>query len=138
MGIEQAVEKLRTLGVFPETVSVSAEIFRDCATTDEVAREMGRRHYSCGEGQFIYYHLQAVLEKESGFKSIFLGEAVQRLGDTSIQPAHIEEYFQSGRNPGLEFMFRHGDEYGHDLRLEFYRRADQYALNKMREWLGVQ
>ena len=137
MGIEQVVEKLRTLGVFPKIVSESAEIFRDCATTDEVARELGRRHSSCGEGQFIYFHLQAVLKKESGFKSRFLGEAVQRLGDTRIQPAHIEEYFQIGENPGLMFMLSHEDEYEGVLRLEFSRRADQYALDKMREWLGV-
>ena len=63
MGLEQAVEKLRTLGVFPKTVAESAEVFRDCATTGTVANEMARRHYTSGECQFIFFHLEEFLYK---------------------------------------------------------------------------
>ena len=134
MGLEQAVEKLRTLDVFPKTVAESAEIFRDCTTTDAIGNQVGGRHYSsCGTEQFIFFHLEALMEKDPEFKARLFRGAIQRLGDSGIKPSHIEEYFQIGADPGLSFLFRHEEEYERDVRLGFNQRANQYALNQMRE-----
>jgi len=138
MGLEQVVEKLKMLKVFPKTVVENAEIFRDCPIVDAVGREMARRHYTCSEGQFIYFHLHALMEKDPGFKARFLVEAVKKLRDSAIQPIHIDEYFQSGEDPGLVFTLKYEREYDRDARLAFYQRANQFALYKMREWLGIQ
>lgn len=142
MELEQLVEKLKILGVFPKTVDESAEIFRSCTNIEAIAEEVGRRHYTCGEEQFVYFHLGALL-RDSEFKAKFLTDARKELDNQGIRPEHIDEYFQSGADPGLVFMSTH-EEYGpseikypREVMLTFSKRADQFALDKMREWLGV-
>ena len=144
MGLEQIVEKLKVIGVFPKTVNESAEIFRDCAKPEAIAGEVCRRHYTCGEEQFIYFHLGALFKYDSQFKSKFLADARQELGNLGILPENIDEYFQSGGDPSLVFMLSHEQEYGlseikypRDVMLAFSKRADQFALDKLREWIGV-
>ena len=138
MGLEQAVEKLRTLNVSPKTVTESAEIFRDSVTPDAIGNQVGGRHYSCGTEQFIFFHLEALMEIDPEFKARLLRDAVQKLGNSGIAPKHIQEYFQIGADPGLVFMLKHENDYEHDAKLTFSNRANQYALDKMREWLGFQ
>ncbi|MBS3104721.1 hypothetical protein J4234_00520 [Candidatus Woesearchaeota archaeon] len=138
MGLEQAVEKLRTLDVFPKTVAENAEIFRDSITLDAVGKQMGARAYSCGDEQFVFFHLEALMEKDPEFKSRFLAGAVRKFGDSGIKQKYIKEYFQIGANPGLLFTLRHEEEYKPEVMLGFSQRANQYALDEMRQWLGFQ
>lgn len=142
---DEVVERLRTLKVFPDrkekpnSVRTNAEIFERCATLEHFAREALQ---SCGDRQFIYFHLNALLELEPDYKFRFLEDAKQLLIGIGITPQHIEEYFQSGADNSLVFTMTHGpnglsdDQYPMDVLKPFYRWADQFALDKMREWLG--
>jgi len=142
MATNETIEKLRTLGVFPDTpenpnsVRENAEIFEKCTTLSAIGEEAGRRHWGCGSGQFLYFHLEALLKKEPEYKSRFLEEAKKQLGSLGISAHHIDEYFESSSDPGLAFTFRHEEDYNADIRSTFYEKADQFALDKMRQWLN--
>ncbi|MBI2107322.1 hypothetical protein HYT57_05045 [Candidatus Woesearchaeota archaeon] len=143
---DKVVEKLRTLKVFPDkkekpnSVRTNAGIFERCTTLEQFKREDLE---SCGDRQFVYFHLNALLEFEPDYKTRFLEEAKQRLAETGITPRHIEKYFQSGADNSLVFTMTHGpnglseDQYPMDVLRPFYSQADQFALDKMREWLGL-
>ncbi len=130
----QAVEKLTQLGVFPKTVGVNAEIFERCSTLETITQEAINLGWSCGSGQFVYFHLGEMLKDEK-YKSSFLKKAKEELGSSGISSDHILEYYQSGADPGLVFSIRHG-EYIAPVRKAFYERANQFSLNQIREWLG--
>ncbi|MBI4896599.1 MAG: hypothetical protein HY832_03570 [Candidatus Aenigmarchaeota archaeon] len=73
------------------------------------------------------------------YRSGFLEQAKQQLGGLGISPEHIEEYFQSGRDPGLFFTLKYQNQYEiGTIGVPFYERADQFALDKIREWLGFE
>ncbi len=67
MGLEQAVEKLTSLGVFPRTVSENAQIFKASATFDELGRQIANQgpRLTVGDGQFLYFHLVELMGKRS-------------------------------------------------------------------------
>jgi len=141
---DEIVERLRTLEVFPDTpehpntVRESAEIFEKCTTLDDIGREAAERHWGCGSEQFVHFYLGALLEHEPEYKSKFLEEAKRQFGELGILPEHIEEYFQYSGSAGLVFTLRYEEQYSADVRMNFYEKADQFALNKMKEWLGIQ
>jgi len=60
------------------------------------------------------------------------------LGKLGISAEHIEEYFQSGTDPGLFFTLKYEEQYDADVRVSFYQKADQFALDKIRRWLGFE
>lgn len=141
---DEVVEKLRGLRVFPDTeknpnsVRENAEIFEKCTSLDAIGQEAAKRHWGCGSTQFVYFHLEALL-KDEGYKSRFLEQARQELGGLGISSEHIYEFYQSsGADPGLVFTLRYDKQYDVDIRRPFYKRADQFALDKMREWLGFE
>ena len=142
MTIDEAVKNLRSLGVFPDTpenpnsVRENAEIFKKCTTLYAIGEEAGKRHWGCGSGQFIYFHLGALLKREPEYKSRFLEEAEKQLSGLGISAQHIDEYFELGTDPGLVFTFRYEEQYNAYVRVLFYEKADQFALDKMRQWLG--
>ena len=144
MGLEQAVEKLRNLGVFPKTVLENTQIFQASTTFDELGRQISSRpKLSVGDGQFLYFHLVELMGKDQSFKQRLIREALDKLGNTGIKPEHIEEYFNCGEDPTPVFNARHEEvsglsdvRYAQEVMLAFYKRADQFALEKMREWLG--
>ncbi|MBI2542421.1 hypothetical protein HYV80_06970 [Candidatus Woesearchaeota archaeon] len=138
MRLEQAVEKLRNLGVYPNAVDGCAELFRDCPTIDVIPKEMSRRRWQSGSEQFINEFLRAVMGQDSVFKQKFLAEAVKGLADSGMQPAHIEEYFHMRGSPKIVFNLDYGQDYDGTTLKGFYARADQFALDKLREWLGFQ
>ena len=74
--INDIVERLRTLGVFPDSVQKSAEIFAQCPNLDDIAQQLEEDHSSCGEDQFVYFHLQALFKYDPEYKSRFLEKAV--------------------------------------------------------------
>ena len=143
MPTDELVERLRTLGVFPDSpknpnsVRDCAEVFERCETLDDIGQDAGRRHWSCGSGQFVYFHLEGLFKYDPEFKTRFLAEAQQQLDNLGIKPDHITEYYQSGADPQLVFMFRHEGEYAKEVRLSFDRKADQFAFNQLKGWLGL-
>ncbi|MBN2453957.1 hypothetical protein JXB11_00260 [Candidatus Woesearchaeota archaeon] len=144
MAEESAVEKLRSLKVFPDlpehpnNIREHIKIFEKCKTLDDIVQVARKEHWGAGSGQFVYFHLHALLASDSAYKLKFLEEAKKDLADSGIKPEHIEEYFQSSRDPGISFSFDYSEEYDLDTRKSFYQRADQFALDKMREWLGFE
>ena len=138
MELEQVVEKLRALGVFSNNLRENAEIFKKSKTLDDVKREVIKWYPACGSSQFVYIHLVALLKHNPEYTSGFLEESKRALGKFGIKPEHIVEYFQSGTSPIMMFTFEHGKEYNIDDRIKFYQMADQFALDKIREWLGIQ
>ncbi len=141
MAEDTLVERLRTLGVFPDTpqspnsVRENANILAQCATLDEIGSEVATRRFSVSAGQFVFYHLQALLQQHD-YEQGFMAHAKEKLGGLGIQPAHIAEYFQS-TNPGLVFDLKHEDVYGRTERDAFYEKANQFALDSLREWMGI-
>ncbi len=142
MASKKNVEKLRTLGVFPDTlkrpnsVKENTEIFERCGTLEEISVEVSKRHWACSPGQFVYFHLEALLKQDPNYKFKFIEDAKECLRKSSVSPEHIQGYFQSGADPGLVFRLNHEGEYGQEIRRPFYNKANQFALNKLREWLG--
>ncbi len=130
----QAVKKLTQLGVFPKTVSVNADVFEHCSSLEEISKEAIKFGWSCSPGQFIYFHLGELL-KDKHYNSQFIKEAEQVLGGLGISSRHIDEYYHLGADPELVFSLRHG-VYTSTIRKTFYDRANQFTLDKMREWLG--
>ncbi len=70
---------------------------------------------------------------------------MERLSDTGIGPKQVAEYFNCGEDPTPVFNARHEEvsglsdvRYAKEVMSAFYRRANQFALEKMREWLGFQ
>ena len=141
MVIDEIVEKLRTLQVFldtpeqPNSVRENAEIFEKCTSLEDIRKEASKRHWGCGSGQFVYFHLRSLL-KDQEYKTEFLEDAKRQLGGLGISLEHIEDYYQSGVDPGCIFTSRYEEQYSLDVRVNFYDKANQFALNKMREWLG--
>lgn len=152
MDLEQAIQKLNWLGVYantpehPDSTRENAIIFQQSSTLDEVKTNLRPLGTCLSAGQFMYFHLGALLKKDEHFKHEFLqGDkgAKQSLGDAGILPEHIEEYYSKGADPALVFSMRHvgprhqdPKEYPIDVFKAFYPRADQFALDKFREWLG--
>jgi hypothetical protein len=90
-----------------------------------------------GSGQFVYFHLNALLKKDPEFKTRFLEEAKKELGGLGVSAEHIENFFQySDASPGLSFTLRHERQYSKEIRVPFYEKADQFALDKIKQWLG--
>lgn len=131
---QEAVERLRRLGVFPRQSEENSEIFERYTDVQGIGEGIARPGWTVGTQQFIYFHLEEIL-KDPDYKAEFLQEARQCLADSRIKPEHVEEYFNSGADPGLVFTLRH-EEYGRDVRMPFFERADQFALHKIRQWLG--
>ena len=132
---KELVEKLSLLNVFPTTVEKSAGIFERGRTLEDIRKEADLG--TCGNEQFIYFHLEALFGYDPDYKTRFLAEAQNKLGNAGIKQEHVAEYFQIGADPGLVFMFRHETEYNPDVRTTFYQRANQFALDKIREWLEI-
>ena len=137
-----AVERLRSLGVFPDTaknpnsVRENAEIFERSATIDAIRQEMRVNGWALGGTQFVYFHLEALLERDSEFKSKFLEEAKTGFSGLGISAEHIEEFFQCGADPDFVFTLRHERQYNKETRAPFYEKADQFSLDRIRQWLG--
>lgn len=134
--IDAAVRKLARLGVFPDTVRESAEMFSKCRTIDGVKGAAREMRLSAGGEQFVYFHLEAIINSDSEFRTRFLDEASDRLRGTGIDALRIVEYFRSGADPGLVFTLRYGQTYNNEIRNAFYEKADQFALDSIRRWLG--
>lgn len=136
-------KKLKLLGVFPDTeenpdsTRVSVEVFQKCSTVEEICRECGDRHWGCGGGQFVYFHLEGLLNYDPSFKERLLREAKEKLGNLGIKPEHIEEYILTGPDANLVFSMRHEDEYPWEVRHKFYEATDQFVLDNLKEWLGI-
>ena len=135
------VQRLRSLDVFPDTpkrpnsVRENAELFRKCATMSILKQEIPRS--SCSLEQFLYFHLEALLKKDPEFRSSFLKEAKEKLGGLGISAEHIEEYFQNGcGDPEMVLYVKHEGRYDIKAVGLFCEKADQFALDKMRQWLG--
>lgn len=138
MSREIVVEKLKVLGVFPKNdKNEIAEIFEKCTNLYEIGKECGRRHWSCGSGQFVYFHLEALMKKEPEYRAGFLADAKQGLGGFGISPEHIEEYFSSGTDPSSVFSLIYEKQYDIDARMNFYEKANQFALDRMKKWLDI-
>ena len=139
---DYAVERLRSLGVFPDTaknpnsVRENAEIFERSATIDAIRQEMRVNGWALGGTQFVYFHLEALLERDSKFKSKFLEEAKTGFSGLGISAEHIEEFFQCGADPDFVFTLRHERQYNKETRAPFYEKADQFSLERIRQWLG--
>lgn len=142
MAVDEIVERLRTLEVFsdtlehPNSIREHADIFEKCTTLEAIRQEAVRGHWGCGSKQFVYFHLRALLKKELEYKSRFLEEAKQQLGNCGISAQHIDDYFEFCPDPGPIFIARHGRQYNADVIASFYEKTDQFALDKIREWLG--
>ncbi|HLD57354.1 MAG TPA: hypothetical protein VJA47_03555 [archaeon] len=134
---QEAVDRLRTLGVFTRQVAESAEIFERYGDVDGISEGISRPGWTVGTQQFIYFHLGEIL-KNPDYRAVFLDEAQKQLRDTGVRSEHIEEYFQSGADPSLVFSVRHGEEYDRTVRSTFVNAADAFALRKIRGWLGFE
>src|SRR3989344_9303632 len=100
----RVVERLRELRVFPESVGENAEIFEKCTALETIEQEMANRHFTCGANQFLYFHLNALLNSNPHYRVIFLEEAKQQLGGLGISSEHIEEYYDA-RADDPELLF---------------------------------
>lgn len=137
MANQEAVERLRTLGVFPNQAEENAEIFeryRDVKTS--IIDACRRRPTALSGRQFVYHYLDALLKKDPEYRARFLQEARQQLGGFGVKPEHIEEYFQLGPEGGYIFCAEH-KEY-RDIPDSFFDTADQFALDRIRQWLGFE
>ncbi|HIH50364.1 MAG: hypothetical protein ABSE71_00110 [Candidatus Micrarchaeaceae archaeon] len=134
--LTRAIEKLRPLNVFPDNIRENAEIFERSTTIGAIGQEMVKIGSACGGSQFVYFHLKAMLERDSEFRSGFLDCAKKELGGFGISAEHVEEFFLAGTGAGLLFTLRHEKQYSKEVRVPFYERADQFALDKIRQWLG--
>lgn len=76
------------------------------------------------------------MERDPAYERSFLEQAKQELSKSGITPEHIEDYFQSGTDPQSVFALKYEEKYSMDVREKFYKEADQFALDKMRDWLG--
>src|SRR3989338_3988425 len=134
-------DRLRLLGVFPDTpqspnsVRENAQIFQQFATLDEIDRAVALLHLTVSAEQFVFYHLQALLQHPA-YKSDFLTRAQEELGGLGIMQPHIADYFQSS-NPRLTFNLRYENAYTIANRNAFNAKAGQFALDRLREWMGI-
>lgn len=129
---ESIAEKLRELNVFPNSIDESVEIFKTVQNEEDIKQEMIKRHYTCGTEQYIFFHFSALLKRQPGI----LQEAEQRLGDLGVPLDVVREYMQEQQHPGLLMALRHR-EIPFEVRENFFREANQFALNKIQEYLGI-
>ncbi len=136
MANQEAVERLRTLGVFPSQVEENAGILGKYKDVSSIGEECARRDIALSGRQFVYFHVDALLKKDPDYKAKFLEEAKRNLSDVGVRPEHIEEYFQLGTEGHILFCAEH-KEYK-DIPDSFFDRADQFALDRIRQWLGFE
>jgi hypothetical protein len=133
MTIESIVEKLKALNVFPDTVNDNAEIFLKVQNEEDIEREMTERHTSCGHEQYIFFHFHSLLKLQPEI----LKEAEEKLGNSDISINHVREYMQAEQQPSLLLALRHDDKYPYEVRERFREKANQFALDKIKEYLGI-
>ncbi len=133
---QEAVERLRTLGVFPKDVEENASILGKYKDVSSIGEECARRDIALSGRQFVYFHVDALLKKDPDYRADFLGGAKEQLKDFGVKPEHIEEYFQLGTEGHILFCAEH-KEYK-DIPDSFFDRADQLALNGVKQWLGFE
>lgn len=132
MGRLEAVEKLRALNVFPDTLEESAEIFRAAQTEEDVRQEMIRRKTSCSSEQYIFFHFSELLRRQPNL----LQEAEQRLANLGVPPDVTREYMQAQQQPSYLMAMSH-EEIPDETRVRFSKAANQFALDKIKEYLEV-
>jgi hypothetical protein len=91
----------------PNSIMECAGIFERCTTLAAIGQEMVKMKSACGSGQFVYFHLNALLKKDPEFKTRFLEEAKEKLCGLGITQEDIQEFFQCGTEPGLILTFKH-------------------------------
>jgi hypothetical protein len=133
MATEDIVKKLKALDVFPNFVYEGAEIFSNVQTEDDVEREMAERHTSCGGEQYIFFNFHSLLNLQPEI----LQEAEKKLGNLGISTDHIREYMQAEQNPSYLMALEYGDKYPYEVRDRFRKKANQFALDKIKEYLGI-
>ena len=138
------VEKLRILNVFPNSIDESVEIFTTAQNEEDVTQEVRKRQYSCGSEQFLYFHFGELVKLQPGI----LAEAEAKLGHLGLSSDYIREFFTSGADPSLVMSAKsqlreaegkpaNDKRYDRETRKKFSKEAYQFALNRMKEYLGI-
>lgn len=133
MTIESIKEKLRILNVFPNSIDENAEIFLKVQTEKDIEKEMVAHHTSCGNEQYIFFHFHEILKLQPEI----LKEAEKKLGNLDISVNHVREYMQAEQQPSLLLTLKHDDKYPYEVRERFREKANQFALDKIKEYLGI-
>jgi|TARA_Y100000310_G_scaffold332513_1_gene408245 hypothetical protein len=126
-------DKLRDLGVYPDAITQTAEIFGRIQKPEDLRDEMRRLGKSLGGDQFLYHHFIALVTK----RPELIDEAVETINVEGVSPELVREYFgYSSADPGNVFSMRHG-EIPNETRIELYDKALQFAFDKMKDYLGL-
>ena len=146
MSTERALESLAITGFYtvavgePYHASRYAEFLETCPTVDEMNIQIQKRKWGlCGGAQFIFFHLQKIFRNHPEFQEKFLQDAQVALLESGMKPDHIDEFFnlEKGTNRSCYFQTMYFGEYNLEQRTAFYKEAEQFALDQLRGWLGI-
>lgn len=127
-------EKLKVLKTDPRTIDGVAKIFWAAENEEDV--ELMQKRLSI-ENEIVYSHFKRIME----IKPEISEEAKQKLGKLGrrLSPTFFEEFFSSeivSCNMCCDLHPKY-DAYSQEF-IDFYKAAYQFALNKMKEYLGVE
>ena len=127
-----AVDRLRKLNVFLDSVVVDVQFFEQCKTIEELHRAIRTRGLPMDGTQYLFFYAPKLM----ALQPELFDEAARVLDGFEIPPPIIQDYFRWGCHPGLKLSILHGKNYSWPVRKRFGKVASQFALDKMRDYLG--